>query len=124
MKQEALIETIIDEINAMTEAELIELNNVYCDFCNYDDSHIYTNDEDFFDNLGWSGLRVAQSVFYGDYNYSHNWVTFNGYGNLQTYGYFTADNLIESVENMAHTICENYDDFQFLFNLDLESLKD
>jgi predicted ATPase len=74
--------------------------------------------------LGWSGLRVAQAVFYGDYNYSHNWVTFNGYGNFQTYNFFTADNLIESVENMAITISENADDFEFLFDINLEIFKD
>jgi hypothetical protein len=124
MKQEEIYETIIAEINAMTESELIELNNVYCDFCNYSDCHIYNNDGDFFEMLGWSGLRVAQAVFYGDYNYSHNWVTFNGYGNLQTYNFFNADNLIESVENMATTISDNINDFQFLFNANLESLND
>ena len=125
MKQnEALIQTIIDEINAMTESELIELNNVYCDSCNMPDNHIYNNDEDFFNMLGWSGLRVAQSVFYGDYNYSHAWVTFDGYGNLQSYSRFTVNNLCEHEHIMAEYISENIEDFQFLFNLDLESLKD
>lgn len=124
MKQETLIETIISEINAMTEAELIELNNVYCDSASYPDNHIYSNDEEFFDMLGWSGLRVAQSVFYGNYNYSHAWVTFDGYGNLQSYHFFTTQQLVDLVSTMAEYIADNSEDFQFLFNLDLESLKD
>lgn len=124
MKQETLIQTIIDEINAMTESELIELNNVYCDSCNMPDNHIYNNDEDFFSMLGWSGLRVAQSVFYGDYNYSHAWVTFDGYGNLQSYHFFTTEQLVDLVPTMAQYIADNSEEFQFLFNLDLESLKD
>ena len=124
MKQEALIQTIIDEINAMTEAELIELNNVYCDSCNMPDNYIYSNDEEFFEMLGWSGLRVAQAVFYGDYNYSHAWVTFDGYGNLQSYHFFTTEQLVDLVGTMAEYIADNSEYFQFLFNLDLESLKD
>ena len=124
MKQQALIQTIIDEINAMTEAELIELNNVYCDSASYPDNHIYSNDEEFFNMLGWSGLRVAQSVFYGDYNYSHAWVTFDGYGNLQSYSRITTEQLVDLVQTMAEYIADNSEDFQFLFNLDLESLKD
>lgn len=124
MKQEALIQTIIDEINAMTEAELIELNNVYCDSCNMPHNYIYNNDEDFFEMLGWSGLRVAQAVFYGDYNYSHAWVTFDGYGNLQSYHFFTTEQFVDLVPTVAEYIADNSEYFQFLFNLDLESLKD
>lgn len=124
MKQEALIQTIIAEINAMTETELVELNNVYCDSASYPDNHIYSNDEEFFDMLGWSGLRVAQAVFYGEYNYSHDWVTFDGYGNLQSYKTITTNNLVDLVQTMAEYIADNSEDFQFLFNLDLESLKD
>ena len=124
MKQETLIETIIAEINAMTESELIELNNVYCDSASYPDNHIYNNDEDFFDMLGWSGLRVAQSVFYGDYNYSHAWVTFDGYGNLQSYHFFTVDKLVDFVPTMAEYIAENFNEFEqlFIFSSDIFNL--
>lgn len=120
----ALIETIISEINNMSENELIELNNVYCDSCNMPDSNVYSNDEEFFEMLGWSGLRVAQATFYGDYNYSHAWVTFDGYGNLQSYQLFTVNELVDYVPTMAEYIAEHSEDFQFLFNLDLESIKD
>lgn len=122
MKQETLIQTIIDEINAMTEAELIELNNVYCDSCNMPDNHIYSNDEEFFEMLCWSGLRVAQSVFYGDYNYSHAWVTFDGYGNLQSYHFFTTEQLVDLVPTMAEYVADNFNDFEHLFSADIFNL--
>jgi hypothetical protein len=124
MKNKALIETIIEEINGFNENELIDLNNAYCDHINSMDNYIYSNDEDFFNFLDWNGLRVAQAIFYGDYNYSHDYVTFDGYGNFQTYGIINKDKLADCVETMAEYIADNCEDFQYLFNIDLESLKD
>ena len=124
MENKSLIETIIEEINGMNENELIDLNNAYCDHINSMDNYIYSNDEDFFNMLDWSGLRVAQAIFYGDYNYSHDWVTFDGYGNFQTYGIINKDKLVDCVESMAEYIADNCEEFQYLFDIDLESLKD
>ena len=117
-----LTQTIIAEINDMNEAQLIELNNTYCDSCNMPDNLIYSNDEEFFEMLDWSGLRVAQATFYGDYNYSHDWVTFNGYGNFQSYHYFTTDQLVDLVSTIAEYITENYNDFSHLFSINVDQL--
>jgi hypothetical protein len=119
---EALTNLIIAEINEMSESNLIDLNNTYCDSCNIPDNHIYNNDEEFFEMLNWSGLRVAQAVFYGNYNYSHAWVTLDGYGNLQSYHYFTTDELVELPKVMAEYIAENYNDFQHLFSSEVDQL--
>lgn len=106
---------ILDSINSMNENELVELNNRYCQEINDYDNEVYCNDEDFFNMLGWDGLRVAQSICYGDYNYSHNWVTFDGYGNLQSYYHFNIDKLVEYPETMAEYIAENFEQFEDLF---------
>ena len=119
---EALTNLILAEINEMNESNLIDLNNTYCDSCNIPDNHIYNNDEEFFEMLDWSGLRVAQAVFYGNYNYSHAWVTFDGYGNLQSYHYFTTEELVELPKVMAEYIAENYNDFQHLFSSEVDQL--
>jgi hypothetical protein len=103
------------QIKDMNEAQLIELNNRYCEIANYPDNYIYSNDEEFFEMLGWSGLRVAQATFYGNYNYSHAWVTFDGYGNLQSYHFFTVDQLIDFPSTMAEFIEENFEQFEDLF---------
>jgi hypothetical protein len=114
-------EQIIELINNMTQSELVELNNTYAQSCNMYDSEIFSNDEEFFSmfypNAG-DGLKVAQAVFYGDYNYSHDWVAFNGYGNLQSYGYITTDELCELVPTIAEYIEENPNDFSSLINID------
>lgn len=109
---------ILKAINEMTESQLIELNNTYCQSANYYDNEIYNNDEDFFNtfypNAG-DGLRVAQAVFYGDYNYSHEYVKFNGYGNLESIAYFELRDLCELPEVMAEYIHDNFSDFEHLF---------
>ena len=117
-----LTETIIAEINDMNEAQLIELNNSYCESINDFDSIVYPNEEEFFETLNWPGLRVAQAVFYGDYNYSHDWVTFDGYGNFKSYHYFTTDNLVDIVSTIADYITENYNDFSHLFSINVDQL--
>lgn len=120
--KETLTNLIIAEINEMSESNLIDLNNTYCYSINAPDSIIYSNDEEFFNMLDWNGLRVAQATFYGYYNYSHNWVTFDGYGNFQSYEYFTIDQLIELPKVMAEYIVDNYNDFQHLFSSEVDKL--
>ena len=105
------IKAITDIINNMSEAELVQLNNLYCESINNYDSIIYGNDDEFFELINFSGLRVAQATFYGNYNYSHNWVTFDGYGNFKSYSIFTTDCLIELVHVIAEYISDNQDDF-------------
>lgn len=112
------IKQIVDAINNMTESELINLNNTYCQCCNID-SEVYGNDEDFFatffPNAG-DGLKVAQAVHFGNYNYSHDWVRFNGYGNLESIATFGLDDLCESVQVIAEYVSENESEFSDLFD--------
>jgi hypothetical protein len=111
-------------LNAINKADenfnynqLLELNNAYCEAINNMDNQIFSNDEDFFEmffpNAG-DGLRVAQAVFYGDYKYSHDYVMFDGYGNLQSYDYISAKELCELPEVMAEYIAENFNEFTHL----------
>ena len=50
------------------------------------DNEIYNNDEDFFQTFFDGKLMEAiRSISYGDYNYSHEYVKFDGYANLQSF---------------------------------------
>lgn len=112
---------IIDLINNMNQNELVELNNLYCQSADIYDGEIFSNDEEFFSmfypNAG-DGLKVAQAVFYGNYDYSHDWVTFDGYGNLQSYSHINTDNICELVGTIAEYIEENLNDFDGLIDID------
>lgn len=106
---------IIDQINEMTSSELVALNNTYADAIN-SDSQIYSNDEEFFELFyHQSPMEVARAVCFGDYNYSHDWVEFDGYGNLKSYYTITTDDLCERIDVIADYIIENPYDFNFVF---------
>lgn len=108
---------IIESINTMDQNELVQLNNEYCQHINDYDSEIHFNDEDFFNTFYENKpFEVARAIFYGDYNFSHDYVIFNGYGNLETFGYMTIDKLTECIETMSEYIEENFNDFEYLFN--------
>jgi hypothetical protein len=118
---ETLKTQLLNAINKADENfnsnQLLELNNTYCEAINNMDNQIFSNDEEFFEmffpNAG-DGLKVAQAVFYGDYNYSHDYVMFNGYGNLQSYDYISVKELCELPEVMAEYIAENFNEFSHL----------
>lgn len=82
----ALLEKIYTGIeNDLFDKELEELP--YHTFLSETDAEpIMENDEDFFNTYfeGNPGGAVRAAI-YGDYNYSHTYVTFNGYGNLETF---------------------------------------
>ena len=122
MKNEQLTNLIILEINDFNEADLIELNNLYCDSINAQEGFIYSNDEDFFEMINFTGLQVARAVFYGDYNYSHNWVSFDGYGNFKSYQFFTINDLVELPKVIAEYISNNFYSFDHLFTSKINEL--
>lgn len=107
---------LIEMIKDFDTHEIFELNNRFCDYANYFDDYIYINDEEFFDNYFTEKIEIARAVQYGDYNIHHEYVKFNGYGNLETMDFLDSDNLPDIVENIADYVVENYEDFQDLFN--------
>jgi hypothetical protein len=66
--------------------ELLTLWNDYCDDVHYWDDQIYYNDEDFLS--GFTPLDIAQKVSYGSYDYTDEFITFDGMGNFHTLNYF------------------------------------
>ncbi len=103
-------------IEQMNEGQLVELNNMYCQEFGYHDNEIYENDEEFF-NMCFEGkpFKAVRATFYGDYNFSHEYVIFNGYGNLETFNTMDIEKLVDSVEVMAENIADRFEDFENIF---------
>lgn len=53
---------------------------------------VYDNDEDSINMMFDNTHDALRAAFYGDYNPSHTYFTFNGYGNLQSFEYLDSDN--------------------------------
>lgn len=72
-----------EAIENMEQSELMNLHNEYCNNNNIDD-YIYDNDEEFLDSHFSSKSEAVKSALFGEYSFHHNWVTFDGYGNLES----------------------------------------
>ncbi len=107
---------ILNAINSATQEQLVELNNIYCQSCNIN-GEIYSNDESFFEmfySKSGDSLKFAQDAFYGDYNYFHIWVTFDGYENLKSYANISTEQLCELPDVISEYIDENFNNFKQL----------
>lgn len=68
------------------------LMQAYCEYSaenGYDS--VYDNDEDSINMMFDNTHDALRAAFYGDYNPSHAYFTFNGYGNLQSFEYLDSD---------------------------------
>jgi hypothetical protein len=116
---QTVINQVINLINEMDSQELIQLNNEYCESINAVDDQVFSNDEDFLNTFFYNNPdSLARAISYGEYHYSHNFVRFNGYGNLESFDYFDTDDLIELVPTMAEYISERFQDFSQFDSID------
>jgi hypothetical protein len=125
MNREKFIKAIIEEINCFDNDQMVQLNNEYCDQQNYPDDQIYSNDANFFaDVYGGDVMEAVRAVSYGDYNYSHDYVKFNGYGNLESMNVIGEDDLCESIDTIAEEVADNFHNYDHLFDLDPDDFED
>lgn len=123
-KEEKFLQAIIEEINCFDSDQLVQLNNTYCDEQNYPDDQIYSNDANFFADYFSDTMEAVRAVSYGDYNYTHDWVVLNGYGNLVSMDSVGTDDLCESVDIIAEHVAENFSSYDHLFDIDEDDFDD
>lgn len=109
-------EQIKDAIKVMTDNDIMELNNIFCDLLRYDDDYIYINDEYFFKDHFKEGIEIAKAVQCGRYNIHHKYVRFNGYNNLETMDFLDLNDLADIVDNIADSVEENWEEYKYLFD--------
>lgn len=74
-----------DNPETWDDAEWVQWHNEYCSEHNCGDGYIYYFDEDFFEEMFADKMEVARAVAFGDVNFYHDYIRFNGYGNLETF---------------------------------------
>ena len=102
MLEKKLREYLLNDVEELRDV-VSELNswNGCLEYLNF-----WENDEYFF-GLFYSeinGLEIARAICYGDYNYSDDYVRFNGYGNLES---FSEYGMIEEMKDSIGVIVEN-----------------
>lgn len=106
-------EAVKEYISGLTDSETVSAHNQMCDNLNYPDDQIFSNDEDFFNSFFENRvLEAVRAVAYGDYNYGHDWVKFNGYGNLESTSY--PNDWIDEPQ-LIEDIINNPDDYYIEF---------
>ena len=80
----------------LDDSEKLSLWNEYCSENHFEDE-IYTFDDEFF-NMFFEGkpMESARAVLFGDVNWTHEYIKFNGYGNLESF-----DNPIDVIDETA-----------------------
>lgn len=100
--------TIKEQIQQLNDSDLLQVWQQVCDLFKLADSHVYNNDDEFFEIWGANGSEVARAIHFGDYNYSHEYVTFNGYGNLES-----SNDIFELIDDTQIEDCVNQYPEQF-----------
>ncbi len=113
------IEAITDYLNELDNSDLVRIHNEYCQSANMDSDEIYSNDEEFF-NMFFEGkvIEAVRAATYGDFNYSHDYVIFNGYGNLDSFNN-PADHV--DIAAIAEDILENESNY---IDIELEEVEE
>ena len=109
------LESVKEFLNNSNTDTLVAFHNQYCQNCNYSDNEIFTNDDEFF-NTFFEGrvIEAVRAVAYGEYNYSHEYVQFDGYGNLIS---FNDPETYIDIEEIAQNILDEPGDY---YGIELE----
>ena len=104
------LQQVIEQLN-QDESTLLQAYSEYASNNGY--NSVDENDEDNINMLFANSHDAIRSAFYGDYNPSHAYFTFNGYGNLQSFEYLDDDNSPIDIEELAQWIVDNelYNDY-------------
>ena len=83
---EEKVEAIRNIIEEMDESDAVALHNEWCYETNNYDDEIFEMES--FDEIcdGMTPINIALKISYGDFNPSHDYFRFDGYGNFESTG--------------------------------------
>jgi hypothetical protein len=65
-------------------------------------------------------MAAVRAVSYGEFNINHDWVKFNGSGNLESHSSISTDDLCDTVSKLAEYALENENEFSGILDFDFE----
>ena len=109
------LESVMEYLEGLSNDELVSIHNEYCQSTGNSDDEIYNNDEDFF-NTFYEGdvMGALRATNYGEWSFSHDYVQFNGYANLESFD-DPSDNI--DLSAIADDILENEGNY---YDIELE----
>lgn len=124
------ISQVIEQLK-QDDSTLLQAYSEYAADNNYDS--VFNNDYESINMMCTDSYDAIRSAFYGDYNPSHAYFTFNGYGNLQSFEYLDSDNSPIDIEELAQWVVDNelFNDYDIdvttlddMYNAILDNLED
>lgn len=99
------LESVMEYLEGLSNDELVSIHNEYCQSINDSDNEIFNNDEEFFE-MFFSGkvVEAVRAASYGNFQFNHDYVKFNGYANLDSFNN-PSDNI--DISEIADDILEN-----------------
>jgi hypothetical protein len=101
----------------MEPEDVFQLNNAFCYVNNCYDDLLYELDDNNVNEIleGKEPIEIIRMTACGDFNYSHDYFRFDGYGNLESLWHITWEIIPELLENIIHAILEAPEEFDMIF---------
>lgn len=97
----------VAKIDGWDDSDWLNAHNTYCQESGDPDNQIYDFDDEFF-NTYFEGrpMEAARAASFGQMNWSDDYITFNGYGNLESIDKWSLMNHIDQ-EEIVKDMIEN-----------------
>ena len=105
-------ESVLEYLNELSNSELVSIHNEYCQSINDSDNEIFDNNESFFEDHFSSISEAVRAASYGDFQFNHDYVKFDGYANLQSFNDPSGEVDLSDIANDILENPENYYDIE------------
>jgi hypothetical protein len=115
---ETLKNELATQISNMSSGEMFELINTFCIDANYHDDMVFELQDDVINEMleGKTPIEIIRLTAYGEFNYTHDYFRFDGYGNLESLPYLDSNHLPDYLDNIIDYIVDNCTEFEHIFD--------
>lgn len=109
---------ILDQLNNMDSDTLFSVWGEYVNECGDASDMVFPNYEQELNMTFPTVAEAVRAVSCGDYNYSDDFFTFNGYGNVVSFNYADDDNSPVDLPRLADWVEQNFEAVSQYFDID------